>query len=104
MWFLNKRPLLLFLIDEVQCVGLVLRNSGLIVNITRWIMIVLQRDCIKKHKQENALLSQKSNDDESQSFIESEQERINFRSNNAMYFILAIQALLLLIPNIILID
>lgn len=47
-WFLNNKLFLMELIDEVQTVGIVLRNAGLIVNITRWIMIVKARDYVKE--------------------------------------------------------
>ena len=65
-------------------------------------MIVKQRDCVEQRTQENSELRSMTSD-ELQTVIETEQERIHIRSHRAMYIILAIQALLIVVPTLVLI-
>ena len=70
---------------------MVLRNSGLIVNITRWVVIVKARDYSKDFDAANLnkKLSLKS-DEELHISQELEQTLLKIRSNNVMICILAI--------------
>ncbi len=48
IWFLKNKQILAESINGIETVGVVLRNAGLIVNITRWIVILKARDYSKK--------------------------------------------------------